>query len=281
VVEQAMMSEEVLRSCHIEGIVEALYTGAGMLGCTVREVRFIGWGAQRAGGLSDVETWLCVRHRPHGTQVSRDWHGLTDACAIGREVRRPVFLRALDWVGKDCLYRVEEASLISQPVLSSRAHATVAFDLPATWWSDLQRFLAVLGDTRTNRVGLRQDLINRRIRERYGPDIDCVIDEWTTGHADLHWGNLSAPPLVFFDWEIWGRVPRGADAAMLLGYSLAVPTLAEKVREVFAADLQSKSGRIARLFTCSELLRMIERYNDHPELGPYLEQEAEHLLACF
>ncbi|MYT25561.1 hypothetical protein GTW69_35740 [Streptomyces sp. SID7760] len=33
------------------------------------------------------------------------------------------------------------------------------------------------------------------------------IHELTTGHADLHWANLTAPTLIVLDWEGWGRMP--------------------------------------------------------------------------
>jgi len=276
--EPAGMSEKDLRALQTEQAVQGLHTGARMLGRNVREVLFIGWGGRTAGGPSDAGTWLSVKHRPRQSQVSRHWHGLEDAYAIGEELQRPAFLHAISWVEDDLIYRVEEATLLKQTALSPHAHATVPLDLPDTWWSDLGGFLDILGHTRTNRVGLRQDLINRRIKERYGPDIDCEIEEWTIGHCDLHWGNLTQPPLAFFDWEGWGTAPRGSDVAMLLGYSLAMPALAEKVREAFAADLQSRSGQISQLFTCAELLRMIELYGDHPELRPFLEEEAKQLL---
>ncbi|MEU3312800.1 hypothetical protein ABZ743_09095 [Streptomyces sp. NPDC006662] len=47
--------------------------------------------------------------------------------------------------------------------------------------------------------------------------IDAVrIRETTTGHADLHWANLTRAPLVLLDWENWGRPPVGYELALLL-----------------------------------------------------------------
>ncbi|MGH3550400.1 MAG: phosphotransferase [Pseudonocardiaceae bacterium] len=39
--------------------------------------------------------------------------------------------------------------------------------------------------------------------------------EWTTAHADLHWGNLRGPQLCILDWESWRPAPAGYDMATL------------------------------------------------------------------
>jgi len=93
--EPAGMSEKDLRALQTEQAVQGLHTGARMLGRNVREVLFIGWGGRTAGGPSDAGTWLSVKHRPRQSQVSRHWHGLEDAYAIGEELQRPAFLHAI------------------------------------------------------------------------------------------------------------------------------------------------------------------------------------------
>lgn len=47
--------------------------------------------------------------------------------------------------------------------------------------------------------------------------------------------------------------PRGLDAATLLLASLAVPRLADRVRQEFAADLASRSGQLVALARCAYL----------------------------
>lgn len=107
------------------------------------------------------------------------------------------------------------------------------------------------------RVGARQDLVNRRVTEFAGGSVDPVVDEWATAHADLHWANLTGPQCEILGWEGWGAGPRGLDSATLWGYSLAVPEVAEVIEREFADDLATRSGKIAQLFTCVELLRMV------------------------
>jgi hypothetical protein len=84
--------------------------------------------------------------------------------------------------------------------------------------------------------------------------VDSTIAEWTTAHADLTFANLTAPECWLLDWEDWGTAPRGLDAATLLVGSLAVPTLAGRIRREFADDLGSRSGQLVTLALCAELI---------------------------
>jgi hypothetical protein len=69
------------------------------------------------------------------------------------------------------------------------------------------------------------------------------VDELVTGHGDFHWGNFRMPDPYFLDWEYWGRVPAGYDAAQLTVMSLAVPRIRELVDHHFGDLLDHDDGR--------------------------------------
>jgi hypothetical protein len=85
--------------------------------------------------------------------------------------------------------------------------------------------------------------------------------------------------MFLLDWEGWGLGPRGLDAATLWAFSLLVPSVAERVNEEFSEDLSCRSGKIAQLFMCAELLRMTRNFGDHPDLEKPLTREADRLVA--
>jgi hypothetical protein len=106
---------------------------------------------------------------------------------------------------------------------------------------------------------MSQEHLSHRITEVYGDAVGTAITEWGTAHADLHWGNLTAPECWILDWEDWGQAPRGLDAATLWGFSLGVPGLAGRVERDFGADLASRSGMLSRLLFCANAERAARR----------------------
>lgn len=96
-------------------------------------------------------------------------------------------------------------------------------------------------------------------------------------HGDLHWSNLLCPGFALLDWELWGRGPVGTDGATLSCYSLLVPAVAAKVRDLFADKLDSQSGWVAQLYVIARLLRRADG-GDHPELREPLLRQATQLL---
>jgi len=61
--------------------------------------------------------------------------------------------------------------------------------------------------------------------------MDNTITEWAPAHANLTRANLTGPQCRLLGWEDSGLAPRGLDATTLLLASLAVPTLARRVRQ--------------------------------------------------
>ncbi|WP_143831902.1 hypothetical protein [Nocardiopsis sp. CNR-923] len=144
-------------------------------------------------------------------------------------------------------------TLAGDQVASPRSLPSQFPDVDEQWWEDLSQALKNLSQVKTNRISLPPAPINREIKEFTGLDLDTRISDWVTGHGDLHWANLTAPRLCILDWECWGRLPRGADAATLWACSFLVSGLAEEVQRRFHDDLSSRDGRICKLWISCKL----------------------------
>jgi hypothetical protein len=239
-----------------------------------------GWGASRRAS---------VPIRPPGcgfltgrtiSSNERIWTG-EECASVLCGVAKPRLLRSLRWLDKEqgIVWRADELTLAKSPLASVTPHIEASPVLADEWWAQLKGSLSALRSHKTTRIGVRQDLVNRRIAEFAGERVDPTIDEWTTAHADLHWANLTAPELQILDWEGWGVGPRGLDAATLWTYSLLVPTVAERIKAEFKDDLGTRSGKLAQLFMCVELLRMIRDFGDHPKLEEPLTDVAHTLVS--
>nr|WP_308213390.1 phosphotransferase [Streptoalloteichus tenebrarius] len=153
--------------------------------------------------------------------------------------------------------------------------------LSEQWWAGLNASLDALSERETTRVAtvhtvpLTQERFTREIVEVFGEVVDTVVPEWATAHGDLNWNNLTAPEFWLLDWEDWGLAPRGLDAAMLWASSWSVPELAERVARERAAELESRSGLLARLWACAQELSC----EDAPH-GPVVRRLAAELIAC-
>lgn len=117
-------------------------------------------------------------------------------------------------------------------------------------------------------VTITQELVTQRLGDVFPGVADTRIERWVPAHADLTWANVMGPEFCIIDWEDWGMAPRGLDAATLWGNALAVPALADRVRQERRADLASRDGKLMALFFLSKIA------------GPHAyEEEAERLVA--
>ncbi|MGB6164065.1 MAG: hypothetical protein WCF33_00190 [Pseudonocardiaceae bacterium] len=253
----------------------------GALGVSLdRASATYGWRGKTAGFATQASprTWVRIACRPAGEMNERIWTG-EECASVLTGVAKPTLLRSVRWLdaAEALVWRADELSYARSVLISATPEITVDPALPGTWWAELSMSLAALADHRTVRVGVRQDLVNRRVAEIAGGSVDPTVEEWATAHADLHWANLTGPTCEILDWEGWGAGPRGLDAATLWGYSLAVPALVERIETEFTDDFATRSGKIAQLFTCAELLRMVVNFGDHPGLKGPLTLAARHL----
>lgn len=223
-------------------------------GAAVRKRRSIGLP-------SDAHTWVRVEARPASKVSGQGWNGTETAAAL-RGVAMPAWYQGVSWAESETglLWRADETSYVAAGPVKPGGILTDAPSLDDAWWSTLARSLAALAGAVTTRVAtlhtvpMSQARVSATIGRVFGDHLDTTVDRWAPAHADLNWANLTAPACVLLDWEDWGLAPAGLDAANLLVNSLAVPALAERVRDAFAAELDSRIGRIVTLFLCADIV---------------------------
>lgn len=242
------------------------------------------YGTQGAtvGLPTNAGTWVRVTWSAPDRVHRQAWTGGEAASAI-LGVNKPELYRSYRWTDRDrsVVWRADEVELIT----SKAVHSTGVIDgdpsLPAIWWETLNSSLVALAEFPTMRVGMPQDHLTRRINQVFKDEnLHTEVDEWTTAHADLHWGNVTTPECYLLDWEDWGLAPRGLDAATLWGHSLPVPAVADRVQDVFADDLNTRSGLLAQLLFCSNVIRINSaKQTPSPILEP-AKREAERIMGA-
>ncbi|MGH3624693.1 MAG: hypothetical protein ACRDQ5_23380 [Sciscionella sp.] len=243
------------------------------------EVKTGAW-AESAGHRTDRGTWVRVDSRSPSRIQPQSWVG-AEAASVIPGIPKPGWLQSASWADTEYgrVWRAEEIELITEPVIVEHGTMLTADPgLPDAWWAELRSTLATLADYRTFRVSGRQELITRRVNQIFPGAVDTTVTEWTTSHGDLHWGNLTSPALFLLDWADWGLAPRGNDAACLWASALAVPDVAARVHAEFRDDLDCRSGKIARLWVCSNILRMADRRADAHALTEPATAAADRLL---
>jgi hypothetical protein len=239
---------------------------AGELGVRVAGEPVLGW-ALRSISAQANKYRLRVVTEEEAVPVGAMWTGNVDAdvLPILPGLARPAVLGHVDWHDLEHARRVrgELMTLLPGRAVSVDEIARTDPDLPPSWWEGLAAGLAVLhavSATRVVHTGWDQ---LAQVREVLGVEVD--VTGWETSHGDLHWANLLTDPRPaagagLVDWELWGRRPAGYDAAMLLACSLAAPTLAAKVLEVFAADLAGDQGRTALVVVAARLFNRVRLF---------------------
>ncbi|MFB7513179.1 hypothetical protein [Streptomyces sp. NPDC056144] len=236
------------------------------------------WGWQgRTLGRRAGDCWPRIVSVAKDKAGGRLWEGTASADThVPRSVPRPRLRGVLDWTSPVLAYRAELTEYVPVPPVT-RGTPALAQDvtLPDAWWSELRSALGTLATVPTDREAVRQSWIDRNLRRFLGID-PFPIRDTTTGHADLHWANLTRAPLVLLDWEDWGRVPVGYDVGLLHAYSLSAPATAARVRHEFAHVLDTEAGRHGELVALGQLLQACSR-GVHPRLAPLFADRAEHL----
>lgn len=240
------------------------------------------YGTQGAtvGFATTTGTWVRIAwtepHKIHGPS----WTGMEIASAIVG-VRKPELYRSYRWSDqkRSVVWRADETEFVPLPAVHSTGVIDTEPDLSAAWWSDLKASLSTLAAVDTERVAMAQTHLTRRIDQVFGHEnLDTEVDEWTTAHADLHFGNLTAPTCYLLDWDSWGRGPRGLDAATLWGHSLLVPSIAHRVQAEFLDDLSSRSGLLAQLLFCANVMRLNVGKPSPSPLLPIAENESVRVV---
>lgn len=226
---------------------------------------------------ADEDRWLRVVSVPLGKPRGITWDGTVRAdTLLPRAVPRPRVHDLLEWTDPTHRYRAELSEYLPRPALQSGGPVlTRELDLPDSWWAELRAALTATATVPTGRQAVRQQWIDRHFHRLLGtPTIQ--VTSWTTGHGDLHVGNLLPPPLVLLDWEGWGRMPTGFDVGLFHAYSLTVPATAAHIRAAFPDVFHTEEGRTGELVALAQLLQVSER-GGHPELTPHLVRRVEQL----
>ncbi len=245
-----------------------------------RATRVYGTQGMTAGFRTDAGTWVRVQWRRPSKIYGPAWAG-AECASVLRGVTKPDWFQTASWRDdtREVVWRADEMELVTSAVINSTGVIAIEPELPESWWASLKESLAALAGHQTERVGVRQDHHTLRINQVFPDEVDTTVDEWTTAQADLHWGNLTAPDCYLLDWEDWGAAPRGLDAAVLWGVSLQVPELAARVQREFQTDLQTRSGKLAQLLFCSNVIRVNAKRADPSPLVPPATRVAATLLA--
>lgn len=240
---------------------EQIATAERVLGVALARQRAV--RKRRSLGLpTDRDTWVRISACPAEAAAERG--GLEATAALPTEIRHPRWYQGICWHDGDLLWRVDETELVDEPVICSGGILTEDPVLPGWWWPQLADALAALATVPTARVAtphtrpITQQRVDATIHAVF-PEVEATLGEWAVAHADLSWVNLTRSGRIL-DWEDFGLAPRGWDAATLWANSLALPALADRVAEVFAADLGCRTGKVCQLYACAELIAAGEDY---------------------
>nr|WP_258404858.1 hypothetical protein [Streptomyces sp. F12] len=106
----------------------------------------------------------------------------------------------LEWSAHSHAYRAELSEYVPLPALQAGGPVLTAdLDLPSAWWADLRLALEATSAVVTDRQAVRQQWIDKNLTRFLGLPA-FQVSAWTTGLGDLHWANVTGPPLVMLDW---------------------------------------------------------------------------------
>ncbi|WP_143675237.1 aminoglycoside phosphotransferase [Streptomyces sp. JV178] len=259
---------------------EVFVRAAAEFGCqVVDEARAEGWRGRTLGGkvtVNGLARWLRVVIAPVDRVSEKLWTGNESAQVIAG-ASRPELVAVRDWAEEGLRFRAELSTFVEDGPVSATPELREPARLSDSWWKGLAASLDAVTAIATDRVSVRQDLVNRRLEWISGGRVDPQVAVWRASHGDLHWANLTAPACVLLDWEGWGLAPAGWDVAVLRAYSLLQPAVAAEIADRFFGLLTGAGGRQVQLFAVAELLMAGSR-GDHPELTPPLLGLASELL---
>ncbi|MGW1117422.1 hypothetical protein ACWD5B_09975 [Streptomyces tanashiensis] len=222
------------------------------------EVPVWGYVGRTLSGVVTGDGWLRLVSEREDRAGKKLWEGPRMAQeALPHSVPRPALREIHDWVADGWRYRAELYEYTSASVVSRSPVLDTEVDLPDSWWTDLSSALGTLAAVPTDRVGVREEYIQRAVPEYTGRTVGAIT--WSTAHGDFHWANLTSPQLLVLDWEGWGRAPYGFDAALLHLYALLAPGTAGHVRKALAPILDRPEARVAELTVCAQVLQAADR----------------------
>lgn len=234
----------------------------------------------------DRDVWLRVVVEDPDYQPACRWNGNVEANAI-RGVPKPTVLRWSDRTNTD---RYLNGRRLRGEVMTLAPGSTIASDsvllgdprLPESWWHELDAALVALAAhplDMNHELGAVRYTIDG-VRAHFDVELPGETFaglEWTTAHADLHWGNLRGPELCILDWESWRPAPAGYDAATLYCTSLLHRPTADRLRAL--PVFTTRTGQVALLFAIVRYLWVVGEGSDIDQLDRPLRVAADQTLA--
>jgi hypothetical protein len=209
-----------------------------------------------------------------------NWTGEAELTADSvADVPKPALLNHAQWSRDKLTWRALHFAFAPAAMVADTAWVFAApRNLDEGWYAELKRAVGKTSDTPISRWQSHPGTIAKTIVDRFGSRAPFQVSEWRTAHGDLGWNNITAPELVLIDWEYWGAAPRASDAATLLTNSVMEPGTYRRIEELFADDLDTSSGLVARLYQIARRLSEIEAGYADPRQHRPLEAEAGRLL---
>jgi hypothetical protein len=231
----------------------------------------------RVRGRDDAESWVKIS----GADTQPDeWarQGELTANSISG-VHKPSILREIEWNADGKSWYALQLTLAPSPAVCETPWiAGPSRMIDDRWLGELKHAIDRVSELPLTRWLVHPGRVARVIGERFGGKAPQAIDEWRTAHGDMNWSNLTAPNLMLLDWERWGAAPRGFDAATLLAFSFRDPALFRRIEAMFAHDLDTPTGVVARLYQYARRLIKIEAGIRDPRDHRTIETEAKRLL---
>lgn len=210
-----------------------------------------GFSSKSIGGkaisTTGINGWLIVRkktlsHLPNMAEASFDFF------------RKPKIFLSKVWEENDNYFYADFLEYVKSPVMFSSAILSPTTDLPDVFFEELKNVLERLASTPSLSSIITLSLMRQKIKAVLGRELRTPDFIPVTVHGDLHWSNIISSPIYFLDWEKSGLGPYGLDQAMLLVSSLANPKTFLKMQNIFASQLESRSGLFCQIYAACELL---------------------------
>ena len=212
--------------------------------------------------------------------ASHPWRDAELAASEVQGVNKPEILAVRQWSQDDRHWLAVQMTLAPSPVVDGGCFASAASaSVGAAWIASLQHALDTVRKVDTCRQSVSADEMSTVIKGRFGSDVEHTADEWHCAHGDVHWANVTHPDFMLLDWEHWGLAPRGYDAAYITVFSCARPDFVRMLEAAFTTDLNTRSGRVARLYLLARELDKIDAGTLSQGFKPHLEAMARRVLA--
>ncbi len=127
-----------------------------------------------AGFRTEAGTWVRVQWRRPSKIYGPAWAG-AECASVLRGVTKPDWFQTASWRDdlREVVWRADEMELVSFPVVDSSGVVATEPVLAESWWASLKDSLAALAEHQTERVGVRQDHLTRRINQAWCQVVDA------------------------------------------------------------------------------------------------------------